>query len=117
MKFWLEKVPRLRQLIEGTEAVEFVRALQPAEDEHVMRKIVPSALFGSELHAWLVGRGVSSLVIAGCTTSGCVRVSAVDAMSLGLRTVVASDCVGDRAIDAHDASLTDMAAKYTEVMD
>lgn len=56
---------------------------------------------------WRQARQLSSL---------CVRASAVDALSLGFRTVVISDCVGDRAIDAHDASLTDIAAKYAAVM-
>ena len=113
---WLEKVPRLRQLVEGSEAVEFVHSLRPTADEHVVQKTVPSAFFGSQLDSWLKERGVKGLAIAGCTTSGCVRASAVDALSLGFRTVVISDCVGDRAIDAHDASLTDIAAKYAAVM-
>ena len=113
---WQEKVPRLRQLVEGSEAVAFVHSLRPAAGEHVVRKTVPSAFFDSQLQSWLKERGVKGLAIAGCTTSGCVRASAVDALSLGLRTVVISDCVGDRAIDAHDASLTDIAAKYAEVM-
>jgi len=113
---WIEKVPRLGKLIEGNCAAEFVDALHPQPGELVIRKTVPSAFFGSDLDSWLKVRGVKGLIIAGCTTSGCVRASAVDALSLGIRTVVVSDCVGDRAVDAHEASLIDIAAKYGEVM-
>ena len=113
---WQEKVPRLKHLVEGSEAVEFVPSLRPIAGEHVVRKTVPSAFFGSQLESWLKERGAKGLAIAGCTTSGCVRASVVDALSFGFRTVVISDCVGDRALDAHDASLTDIAAKYAAVM-
>jgi maleamate amidohydrolase len=60
--------------------------------------------------------GVRTLVVAGAVTSGCVLASVVDAMQHGLRPVVLSDCVGDRALSPHDASLFDMAQKYAAVM-
>jgi maleamate amidohydrolase len=44
-----------------------------------------------------------------------VRASVVDAMSYGFRPVVIEDCVGDRAVAPHDASLFDMRQKYAEV--
>jgi len=62
---------------------------------------MPSAFFGT----WLAQRGVQTLVVAGSVTSGCVRASVVDAMSWGFRPVVVSDCVGDRALGPHEASL------------
>ncbi|MGV3655428.1 MAG: isochorismatase family protein, partial [Noviherbaspirillum sp.] len=61
-------------------------------------------------------RGVRTLLVAGATTSGCVRASVVDAMSHGFRPLVVSDCVGDRAQGPHDANLFDMAQKYAAVM-
>jgi maleamate amidohydrolase len=57
------------------------------------------------------------VVVTGCTTSGCVRASVVDAMSHNFRTVVARDCVGDRALGPHEANLFDMAQKYADVLD
>ncbi len=114
---WLEKVPSLRDLTPTNPAVAFVDALAPLPGEHVVRKTVPSAFFQSSLDAWLRARGVSTLLIAGCTTSGCVRASTVDAISLGYRPVVVEDCVGDRALAAHQASLCDLGAKYANVSD
>ncbi|MCI0787585.1 MAG: isochorismatase family protein, partial [Chloroflexi bacterium] len=52
----------------------------------------------------------------GCTTSGCVRASVIDSMSYNFRTVVASDCVGDRALGPHEANLFDMEQKYADLM-
>ncbi|MGC3986873.1 MAG: isochorismatase family protein [Pseudorhodoferax sp.] len=114
---WLEKVPSLRTLTPGNPAVDFVHALAPLPGEHVVRKTVPSAFFQSTLDAWLRARSVSTLLIAGCTTSGCVRASTVDAVSHGYRPVVVADCVGDRALAAHEASLCDLGAKYANISD
>ncbi|RYF51244.1 MAG: isochorismatase family protein, partial [Comamonadaceae bacterium] len=79
-------------------------------------KNVPSAFFGTSLAPWLTQQGVRTLMVAGCVTSGCVRASVVDAMCWGFDPLVVSDCVGDRAIGPHEASLFDMAQKYAEVM-
>jgi maleamate amidohydrolase len=62
-----------------------------------------------------VQRSVETLLVAGATTSGCVRASVVDAMSYGFRPIVLADCVGDRALAPHEASLFDMAQKYADV--
>jgi maleamate amidohydrolase len=59
---------------------------------------------------------VDTTVIVGCTTSGCVRASVVDSMQHNFRTVVPSDCVGDRALEPHEANLFDIGQKYADVM-
>ncbi|MGJ7546718.1 isochorismatase family protein [Variovorax sp. LT1R16] len=111
-----DKVPGMLTLKERSPASAIVASLTPREGELVVRKNVPSAFFGTTLAPWLTQRGVRSLVVAGCVTSGCVRASVVDAMCWGFSPVVVSDCVGDRAIGPHDASLFDLAQKYAEVM-
>ena len=58
---------------------------------------------------------IDSLVIAGLTTSGCVRASAVDALQHNYQVVVAEEAVGDRNRKAHRANLFDLNAKYAEV--
>ena len=111
-----QKVPGMLTLKEHGESSAIVPQLTPAAGELVVRKTVPSAFFGTSLAAWLTQRGVQTLVVAGAVTSGCVRASVVDAMSYGFRPLVVSDCVGDRAIAPHDASLFDMGQKYASVM-
>ena len=59
---------------------------------------------------------MQTLLIAGCTTSGCVRASVVDAMCHGFRPLVVTDCVGDRSLRAHEANLFDMQQKYATLM-
>jgi maleamate amidohydrolase len=84
--------------------------------EHIIRKTQPSAFFGTDLSGRLISQGVDTLLVTGCTTSGCVRASVVDSMSYNFRTIVVTDCVGDRAIAPHEANLFDMGQKYADLM-
>jgi len=59
---------------------------------------------------------VDTIVVAGCTTSGCVRASVIDAMSSNFRPVVASDCVGDRTLGPHEANPFDIGQKYADLL-
>jgi len=111
------KVPTLLRLTENSPSSQIVPQLQPKEGEWVLRKRLPSAFADTGLGAWLAMRNVDTLIVAGCTTSGCVRASVVDAMGAGVRVVVARDCVGDRALEPHEANLFDMAQKYADVID
>lgn len=109
------KVPGMLGLLENEPNSQIVPELTPAPGELVVRKNVPSAFFGTSLAAWLTQRGVKTLLVAGAVTSGCVRASVVDAMQLGFRPLVVSDCVGDRALGPHEANLFDMRQKYATV--
>ena len=110
------KVPGMLTLKEDSPASAIVAELAPAAGEYVVRKSTPSAFFGTMLAPWLAQRGVQTLLVAGCVTSGCVRASVVDAMQSGFRPLVVADCCGDRAIGPHEANLFDMAQKYAAVM-
>lgn len=111
-----QKARGLLTLTPDSNASAILPQLSPAAGEHVVCKTVPSAFFGTSLRSWLIQQSVSTLFVAGVTTSGCVRASVVDAMSAGFVVIVLSDCVGDRALAPHDASLFDMQQKYAEVM-
>jgi maleamate amidohydrolase len=111
------KVAALRGLTETSPLSQIVTELTPYPGELILRKRNASAFFGTELAGWLAGRRVDTLLIAGCTTSGCVRATVVDACSSNFRTVVVTDCVGDRAIGPHEANLFDMGQKYADLMD
>lgn len=110
------KVPRLKTLTETSPMGQFVPSMTPHAGEIVVRKRLPSAFFETGLHGILHARGVDTVIIAGCTTSGCVRASTLDAMCHGFRPIVASDCVGDRAIGPHEANLFDLGQKYADVL-
>jgi maleamate amidohydrolase len=110
------KVPTLLALHEDSPGSQIVAQLQPQDGELVVRKTNPSGFFGTPLASWLANRGVQTLLVAGCTTSGCVRASVVDAMCHGFRPLVVTDCVGDRSLPAHEANLFDMDQKYATLM-
>ncbi len=114
---WALKAPRLKKLTETSDASQFIASLAPEPGERVLRKTKPSAFFGTDLAAHLIGRGVDTLIFAGCTTSGCVRATVVDAISHNFRPIVVSDCVGDRTIGPHDSNLHDIGQKYADVLD
>jgi maleamate amidohydrolase len=113
---WSLKVPSSEWLIEGTEWVQVDERLGRAKGDMLLVKKYASCFFGTDLMSRLVSRGVDTLIITGCTTSGCVRASAVDACSYGLRTIVVEDAVGDRAPLSHLTCLFDMDAKYADVV-
>jgi len=96
--------------------VEVDSRLQPLPNEIVWSKKAASAFFGTALAATLTACGVDTVIIAGCTTSGCVRASAVDACSYGFRTIVVREAVGDRLPEPHEANLLDIDSKYVDVV-
>ena len=84
--------------------------------DSLLIKKYASCFFGTDLVPRLNSRGVDTLVIAGCTTSGCVRATAVDAVQNGFRPMVVREAVGDRSRPAHEQSLFDLDAKYADVV-
>ncbi len=113
---FIEKVPALRELRLGTEAVEIDDRIAPVGDERVILKKYASAFFGTDLQTELTTHCVDTLVLAGVTTSGCIRATAVDSLQHGYRTIVPADAVGDRAEGPHRANLFDIDAKYGDVV-
>ncbi|MFM7626811.1 MAG: isochorismatase family protein [Gammaproteobacteria bacterium] len=97
------------------ELAAFAEGLEPIAGETVITKQYASAFFGTSLASTLTALGVDTLLIAGLSTSGCVRASAVDACQHGFVPVVVREAVGDRAPGPHEANLFDLQAKYAEV--
>jgi nicotinamidase-related amidase len=113
---WIRKIPANSWLVEGSEWVQVDERLRQRPNETTLVKKYASCFFGTDLAARLVSRRVDTLIIAGCTTSGCVRATAVDSCSYGFHTVVVEEAVGDRAALPHAASLFDIDAKYGDVV-
>lgn len=113
---WPEKAPTLLELKLGSELVELDPRIHRAPEDLLLVKKYASAFLGTPLAATLVTRGVDTLIVTGCTTSGCVRASVVDALSHGFRPIIPHETVGDRAQEPHEASLFDMDSKYGDVV-
>lgn len=114
---FVRKVSALRQLFAGGGAMgELMPQVAPAEDELVLVKQYASAFFGTSLASTLWAERIDTVVLVGVSTSGCVRATAVDAMQYGLVPLVVREAVADRATGPHEASLSDLQAKYAEVI-
>lgn len=113
---FVQKVPVLRRMVEGEPLAEIVPSLAPQDDDVVLVKQYASAFFGTSLSATLTSLGVDTLILTGCSTSGCIRATAVDGMQYGFRVVVPRECVGDRHQAPHEANLFDINSKYGDVV-
>jgi maleamate amidohydrolase len=96
--------------------LEFVEELAPDPGEIVVRKSRASAFFGTPMSTWLRQLDVDTVVVAGETTSGCVRASAVDAYSHGFGVVVVEEATFDRSPLSHKVNLFDLSLKYATVL-
>jgi nicotinamidase-related amidase len=95
---------------------EIIDDLAPIEGEVVLRKTAPSAFWGTPLAAQLNYLGVDTLIVAGESTSGCVRASVVEGCTYRYRMQVVEECVFDRHETPHAMNLFDMNQKYADVI-
>jgi maleamate amidohydrolase len=114
--YFVKKVPSLKWLVAGTRWVELDPRLPRIPGDTIIRKKYASAFFGTDLASNLAAKSVDTVIITGCTTSGCVRASAVDALQYGYRAIVPEEAVGDRAEGPHRANLFDIDSKYGDVV-
>lgn len=112
---WLRKMPGLAVLAEHSKWCEIDPRVKPLAGEPVWVKRASSAFFGTPLISFLTASRVDTMLLSGCVTSGCIRATAVDAVSYGYRTIVPAECVGDRAEGPHQWNLFDIDAKYADV--
>ena len=102
--------------LEGSEGAQIHALVQPGSDDLILDKTKPSAFHGTPLLDLLVARGVDTVLIAGGSTSNCVRATAVDAASHNLRTIVVEECVFDRFEISHLVALFDLDRQYGDVV-
>lgn len=110
------KVPALKVFEKGSPLGAFPAVLSPEGSDFVITKRYASAFFATHLAATLTSMGVDTLMIAGVSTSGCVRATALDACQNGFLPFVVRDACGDRHAAPHEANLFDLQAKYAEVV-
>jgi maleamate amidohydrolase len=113
---WVKKAPVMKDMVEGNPLAAFCPEVLPLASEVVLTKQYASAFFGTSLAPMLHAMGVDTLIMLGCSTSGCVRATAVDAVQYGYRGIVVRECVGDRHQAPHEANLFDIDNKYADVV-
>jgi len=113
---WLQKMPAMTVLRAGDRSVEIDARLGMQVGDELVVKQTASAFAHTDLADRLVADGVDTVIVAGATTSGCVRATVVDACAANLPAFVVRECVGDRERGPHDAALLDIDAKYGDVV-
>ncbi len=114
---FVRKVPALACFADGAPGGWGEPTLAPAAGEVVVVKQYASGFAGTSLASTLHAAGVDTVVIAGVSTSGCVRATAMDALNAGFRPQVVRQACADRTPALHDNNLADLDAKYADVVE
>lgn len=109
-----EKVPAIMNI--SAKGYEFLEEIAPREGDVLLPKKHPSAFFATALCSHLIDKQVDTVVVVGCSTSGCVRGTVVDGFAYNFRVLVPQDAVFDRSRVSHAVNLFDMSEKYADVM-
>ncbi len=95
---------------------DFVSECAPQPGDILLPKHHASAFFGTALTSHLISQKIDTILVTGCTTSGCVRATVVDGSSYGFQVIVPHEAVYDRSQASHAVNLFDMQSKYADVM-
>lgn len=110
------KTPHSSTMIRGEASATIIPELERRNDEALIEKPRASAFVNTNLISILVDRGIDTVVIVGCSTSGCIRSTAESAVDLGFHALVPREAVGDRSQSAHIANLFDIDNRYADVI-
>jgi maleamate amidohydrolase len=107
----------LQNIKVGSERAQLDPRLKPdTRADAVVNKRMASVFHESPVQSLLIWHQVDTVILTGGSTSGCVRASAVDALSRGYRVIVPEECVADKHEIPHFANLCDMMLKYADVL-
>lgn len=102
--------------VEGSHATQTVAPLAPQPRDILIGKRKPSAFFGTIFMSHLNFLDVDTLIMTGCTTSGCLRATTVDAYSFNFKVVIPEETAFDRFAASHAINLFDLNCKYADVI-
>ncbi|MDC0074291.1 isochorismatase family protein [Alphaproteobacteria bacterium] len=97
--------------------MELDNRIHKPDYDFVFSKSAPSIFFNTPLVTFLTKQCVDTVIVTGCTTSGCIRATVIDSFSWGYRTVVPEECCGDADERPHQDNLRDIGRRYADVTD
>jgi len=100
-----QRTEPLLYTVEGTSGQEIIAELVPQPGDLVVQKYRSSGFWGTNLDMLLRSNGIETVVMAGCTTEGCVESTARDALFNDYYVVIPEDCVASDDPQQHEASL------------
>lgn len=101
----------------GKPGTEFDKRTYDPDYDAVFCKVGPSVFFQTAVVQYFIKESVDTVFVVGCTTSGCVRASVIDAFSYGYRVMVPEACVGDMDEGPHNDNLRDVGRRYCDIVD
>jgi len=110
------KLAHLDTMLHGSERVALAPELGRQPNEPLIEKPRASAFFGTHLLDMLISERVDTLVVTGCSTSGCIRATCESGFNYNFHVIVPREAVGDRSPPAHEANLFDIDARYADVV-
>lgn len=113
---WGLKCHTEREFSNQSEYYELDERLHREERDIVIEKHWASAFFGSHLLQMLVNLHIDTTILTGCTTSGCLNATIIDAISNGFRTIVPREACWDRSTELHEMYLWNIGKKYADVV-
>jgi nicotinamidase-related amidase len=90
--------------------------LAPIDDELVVSKSSSGVFPVTNLDRLLRNMGITTLVMTGTSTGGCVESAVRDAVDLGYDVVVVADACADSTPESHQRALGRMAGGITRIM-
>lgn len=106
-----------RQVLrEGEDSYDILPELAPEPGDLMVYKQRASCFYGTPLLSHLTQMGISSLIMGGGTTSGCLRAAVQDAKANGFHVTLVEECCYDRSAITHKVNLFDIHHKYADVM-
>jgi nicotinamidase-related amidase len=110
------KLPHTVEMLRGSARVQLAPELDRQPHEPLIEKPRASAFFGTNLLSLLIDARADTLVVTGCSTSGCIRGTCESAHNYNFHTIVPAEAVGDRSASAHQANLFDIDMRYADVV-
>lgn len=115
-KKWIQRNALRRSwknpFISSDEILPFFRA---NEGELVIEKPDRSCFFGTEIEHFLIDYQIQNIVLAGATTSGCIRSTVTHGDMIGYTMILPEECIWDQSKKVHEANMFDMKYKYAQV--
>ncbi|OAB54848.1 hydrolase [Phormidium willei BDU 130791] len=114
MPHW--KITAVREeFLHGHPSVELDPRIYEPDYDVFVTKTGPSIFFQTPVVPYFVKQQVDTVIVTGCTTSGCIRASSIDSFQWGFRTIVAEGCVGDHEERPHNDNLRDISRRYVDL--
>jgi maleamate amidohydrolase len=115
-RLWAQKIETNKMLQPGSPWIEIDQRLNHYSFNKVIYSPYISPFFRTDLADWLQEKEIDTVILAGNSTSGCIRVTAIDSMQNGFRPMIPREAVGDRSNVAHQTALTELDVKYSDVI-